>query len=632
MKYTVATRSELATIIHRLNKKDLIVFDTETTGLEAYQESEMFSLAVCDGEECVYFNFRDYGNGFSNQYLLERSWIAPLMHKMRTWVGHNVKFDLHFTDRAGVKPFGRIIDTETWARVYQNHFQYKGGYSLDVCAKRWLSVEKDDRVKKYMDENNLYFSDTGDGGREFKNYQFYKVPFELISEYAMKDAEVTWALYQFLKENMYQETEGTLNKAIEYETTLTPILFEMEKTGLLVDKAYCETAYKSAIAVRDLHQSALDELMGKAFVDSSKELAPYLNGKGYVLPETEKGNKQITDEVLSGIPDPVAEHVLLYREAQKRATTYFGNYINKSDVSSAIHPNFRQAGTVTGRMSCNNPNLQNVPTQDDSDYPVRRCFVPRPDHIFVSIDYDQMEFRLMLDYAGQEDLIEQIKAGLDPHNATASLTGLNRDTAKTLNFGIIYRMGLAKLGKKLSITETDAGVFRKQYFAKMPKVKRFIYDAPRRQEERGFTYSWAGRRFYLDEGTNEDGSSKWSYKAANAIIQGGCADICKLAMVEVFNFLGGRKSRMVLQVHDEILFEIHKSEINIVPKLQKIMESVYPYRSLPLTCSVAYSEKSFHDMIDVDDATEIGKALSGEGTPGFENPTGSVLLQSFGPG
>lgn len=624
MKYTLATRADLATIIHRLNKKDILVWDCETTGLHPYAGSEIFSLAVCDGEECVYFNFKDYGNNFSPQYILEKSWLAPLFNTLRTWVAHNAKFDMHFTDRAGILPFGKIIDTEVLARVFQNHYQYKGGYSLDACAKRWLGQEKDDRVMEYMKEHKFYHSVFDhETGKEYKNYQFDWVPFPLISEYAMKDAEITWNLYKYLNQNMYQETEGAPNTACETEAALTQVLFNMEKQGVAVDIDYAQEAFDFEKKCYTLLKEELESNLNQPFIDSAKTLVPYFESKGFTCPKTEKGNDQITDEVLSGFKDPVADMLLKYREHSKRANTYFHNYLVQSDEHDYIHPNFRQAGTVTGRMSCNNPNLQNIPTSDDSEYPIRRCFIPSPDFIFVSIDYAQMEFRLMLDYANQEDLIEKIKAGFDPHDATAELTGLDRKTAKTLNFGIIYRMGLAKLGKALGISEADAGDFRRRYFSSMPKVKRFIYEAPKRQEDRGFTYSWAGRRFYLDDGVNEDGTSKWSYKAANSIIQGGCADICKRAMVDIPNFLGKHKSRMVLQVHDEILFEVHRDEIHVVQVLREIMEKAYPAKHLPLTCSVAYSTKSFHDMIEVEGvnaAAEIRKALSSQGFEGPKNP------------
>lgn len=633
MKYTVATRAELASIIHRLNKSEVLVFDTETTGLEPYLNSQIFSLAVCDGKECVYFNFKDYGDGFSNQYILERSWMKPLTTKLRHWVGHNVKFDLHFMDRAGIKPFGAPLDTEVWARVFENHHQFKGGYSLDQCAKRWLGLEKDDRVKAYMDEHGLFHKTYDhETGKEYKNYHFDLVPFELISEYAMKDAEITWKLYEHFQKNMYKFSNDVPNLALAVEDKLTPVLFNMEKRGVLVDKEYCENAFAFEKDKAEKLANNISLRLGFDFVDSAKALAPYFESLGVELPKTEKGNDQVTEEVLTQVGGEVCEKIIAYREAMKRANTYFANYLNRMDENNVIHPRFRQSGTVTGRMSCADPNLQNIPTTDDAVYPIRRAFIPREGFIFVSIDYKQMEFRLMLDYANQEDLIEKIKKGLDPHDATAELTGLERKTAKTLNFGILYRMGLAKLGKALSITESAAGDFRRSYFAAMPKVKRFIYEAPKRQEERGYTYSWAGRRFYLDEGTNDDGSSKWSYKAANSIIQGGCADVCKLAMVEIESYLGTHQSRMVLQVHDEILLEISLREFHILRTIQKIMEDVYPAKNMPLTCSVAYSLESFHDMYEVgdDDAeSTIRKALSSKGAQGPKNASGDLVLQSF---
>jgi DNA polymerase-1 len=592
-------------VLRKLNTKDVLVWDCETTGLKAYHGSRAFSVAMSDGIDNYYFNFQKYKDLDSN-FVLEPISLRPLTSRPRLWIAHNAKFDLHFTDRLDIKPDGTIMDTEVLGRIFNNNYTYSGGYSLDASSKRWLNAEKDDRVKQWMDANNAFTTGFYPDGKPEKHYYFDLVPFDIISEYAMKDAELTFKLYEFFKLNMYE------NKAVEIETNLTPVLFEIEKVGVLLDREYCVGAQQFEVERAGQAERRLVALCGGEFTDSAKFLAPILEARGFKLPTTEKGNKQITDEVLNQFPgDLLTRDLLEYRDAIKRESTYFGNYLGCcAESDNVIHPNFRQAGTVTGRMSCNQPNLQNIPAEDPSVYPIRRAFIPRPGFVFVSIDYAQMEFRLMLEYANQTDLIEQIKNGLDPHDATANLTGLSRKPAKTLNFGLLYGMGIAKLAKAIGVSDAEAKSFKYKYFDRLPGVKRFIRTSSDRQASRGYTFSWTGRRFYIDD-------PKWSYKAANSIIQGGCADICKLAMVRLFNYLREYHSRMVLQVHDEILFEIDIGELHIIKRLQEIMAEAYVAQNMPMTCSVSYSLKNFNDMkeVSVDEIeNDIRKELSEDGT------------------
>jgi len=255
----------------------------------------------------------------------------------------------------------------------------------------------------------------------------------------------------------------------------------------------------------------------------------------------------------------------------------------------------RQGGTATGRFSYADPNLQNLTKNDPGEFKVRRCVIPDENYFFGSIDYDQMEFRLMLDYAGQLDLIKQIKEGYDPHTATSELVGIPRRAAKILNFGLLYGMGLDLLAKSLGVTREEAREFKSQYFGRLGRVKKFIRTATYRAESRGFVHDWLGRRFYTSD-------KRFVYKAANSIIQGGCSSIVKKAMNELDTFLEDKKSHMLIQIHDEILFNVHNDEKEILPELSKIMAEVYPFTHMPMSCSISTSKKNFHDMEDWDGA------------------------------
>lgn len=220
------------------------------------------------------------------------------------------------------------------------------------------------------------------------------------------------------------------------------------------------------------------------------------------------------------------------------------------------------------------------------NYPVRKCFIPRKDYKFVMFDYNQMEYILMLDYAGEMNLIKEIKAGLDVHEAAGKLAGISRAKAKVLNFLFLYGGGTKLLADKLEIPFRKASTLKNKYFSNLPKIKGLVKEIARVAEERGHIKNWLGRRYYFKESF---------YKAPNYLIQGGCADIVKLAMLKIDELLEPYKSSMLVTIHDEILCEIHKDEEHLVPKIKKIMETVYTGRHLQLSVGIDYSYKSWHD-------------------------------------
>jgi DNA polymerase-1 len=352
---------------------------------------------------------------------------------------------------------------------------------------------------------------------------------------------------------------------------------------------------------------------------------------GCKYPKTEKGNACFNEGVLDQLTGPLGEIIKDYRHGYKKANTYYANYLYLADSrDDCIHENFRQGGTSFGRMSCSDPNLQNCNKVEESEekYLVRRCFVPRDGFTFFMLDYQAQEYRLMADYAGEMDLIEQVIGGLDLHQATANMMGVTRKEAKTINFSLLYGSGIAKLAMSLFNPSVDEEVLKKiqkyafeqrsvdrigtllsldratvihnleeldkakamkdLYFSKLPKVEQFISQVKAVAITRGFVCNWMGRKSHFPD-------PKWAYKAPNALIQGGSADIVKKAMVDIHEFLRNKKSRMVLQVHDEIIFEIPKEEYSIVPELKRIMEDAYPHKYLPMKVEVDYSETSWQD-------------------------------------
>lgn len=242
--------------------------------------------------------------------------------------------------------------------------------------------------------------------------------------------------------------------------------------------------------------------------------------------------------------------------------------------------------------SCSSPNLQNVPKEDNSEYPVRKAFIPPDDYCLVRIDYDQVEYRLMLNYAKEMGVIKKIKEqGLDVHQATADMLGVPRNFAKTLNFLLLYGGGIEKLAGALNITLAQAAELRRVYFANLPAVSKWTQGVKSLSARYLFIVNWMGRVCeFLD--------ASESYKAPNHLIQGGVADIIKVAMNNTHERLAGMRSKQVLQVHDELVFYIHKDELEIVPELVRIMENVYTKGALPLTAGVSHSWHNWYDKVE----------------------------------
>lgn len=579
-----------------------MALDTETTGLQPYLGAKLFSLVVTDERDSYYFNFQPYPNVLTS-FVLDLATSVRLLsglfgHADILWYLHNAKFDLAFLSNLGIELAGQIHDTEAIARVeYNQHMEY----GLDACAKR-IGFSKDDAVEKYIKEHKLYEKIPVPGKKQAFVRKFYeRVPYDIISRYACLDGSVTWQLGRSQEEKLeaihrsLPEGRPSPLSILQTERQLTKTLFEMERVGIRIDKDYCEKALAHEEKIIAQAADEFEAYTGVKFVDSNKVLAEAFTKMGEAFPKTEKGNPSFTDDVLMGYDTPVAEIIRRYRTAAKQANTYYRNFLTLCDEAGAIHPSIRQGGTATGRVSCANPNLQNLTGEtSDIEYPVRKAFIPREDFIFAMLDYDQMEYRLMLDYANEREVIKRIlEEGLDVHEAIAQKFNRPRKQAKTLNFGILYGMGLDALGSALGVDRSEASFLRSEYFAALPSVARFIREVQHVAETRGHIFNWAGRVCHFPD-------PRFAYKAPNHLIQGGCADVVKIAMNECAAFLkkSQTKSRLVLQIHDELLFEIHKSELTLIPQLQAIMAGVYPQRHIPLTCSVAWSDKSWGDKIE----------------------------------
>lgn len=589
-------------IIHRDNINEAIAemwhepflaLDTETTGLSVWHGDRLFFISFAS--EHKVWSVR-IGEGRLELPREQLHLFQPLLSQFfRVWFIHNAKFDMGMLEAEGLKLNGTIWDTVTGERLA---FNAHSSYSLDACAKR-LGLEKLGSVEEYIKKHKLYENVPVPGKKIRKKKMFFNlVEPNLLREYAEQDVRVTYKLgthQRFAIRDIIDELHPKLRKGelcYEIEKEVTKVCYEIEKTGIRVDKNYCERADRFESDKAKAAANRFKELTGVPLVNSAKGLSPVFTQRGFIAPKTDKENDQFDDEVLSkwGETSEEARLVLAYREAEKKANTYYKSFLFHSDVNSVLHVNLNQAGTYTGRFSSQSPNLQNLPKEEDltPEFLVRRSFIPREGCSFFMLDYDQMEYAVMLDYAKEESLIEKVKGGLDVHQATADMVGgISRKQAKTLNFAILYGAGVAKIAAQLGCSEQEARQLKYKYYDKLPKVKTLIQEVINRARMTGFIYNRFGRKYHFEP--------DFSYKAPNYLIQGSCADAMKLAMVRTQDYLKDYKAKIVLQVHDELVLEVPKGEEFVVSEVRKIMEGAYPASLLPLTVGVEWSPRSLAD-------------------------------------
>lgn len=575
MKVTGAT---LGQVLNKLKTVPVLACDTETTGLE--ETDRPFALIIADKDTEYYFDDR----------IIPDLWVNEELHELfknpdRHWVLQNAKFDMRMLGYRGISIEGHVLDDVVLARVNRNDHFGGRAYSLDAQAKRhgW---SKDDRVMSYIKEHGLYAIRKDFFGREYKQPQFDKVPVDLMEQYACQDARLTYDLFSIY----VKQFDADDRKIVENETALTKVCFSMERTGMMLNKDYTLKALHYERGQLEAAREGYAAITGNNFVNSAKAISPHLDN--YKLPTTDAGNESLTDDVLEAIISDgserarsVASLVQKIRTHDKRISTYYENYLCMVTAAGVIHPDMQQAGTRTGRFSYRDPNLQNVPKEEESTatYVIRGCFMPRPGHVYVSFDYSQMEYRMMAAYAGEMGVIEQVMGGVDFHEATAKLFGVSRKHAKTLNFAILYGAGEEKLAYMLGISRSEARTLKLKYFMALPKVERFIDTVIRTGKSRGYVKNWLGRKLYSDP--------KFAYALPNHLIQGGGADVVKVAMNKIYNEYP--EMGMVLQVHDQLVFDVHPSNFGKLTKIKEIMENAFPpMNGMRLTVDVSHSKVS----------------------------------------
>ena len=626
-KNLIVTPDNFREVVTKLQEKRILSLDCETTGLRVYHGDRLFALILGTGHTNCYFNFNPDSNPVVSPHgtYLSKWYLNELQEQIFSqpefsWLIHNAKFDMAVLAREKCKLAGEIFCTRAMGRIaYNEHFSY----SLENSAKR-IELYKSDAVEEYIKQHKLYAKKEipGKNTSETVKY-FHLVPFEIMSTYACLDAEVTFKLGKNLFQRLHDmapepnSMQPDISKIVDNEMQLTKTLFEMQETGLRVDIEYCKRAIEYEKERGELAEEVFKVCTGKDYKASPKLFAEVFENQRDKWSFTEKGNPSFDTDALKRFSGDSAKAVLTIRDAKSRMDFYHG-FIYHADSEGIIHPNLNQDGAATGRLSGSDPNFQNLTAEKDQTqkFLVRRAIVPRQKGGWlVSLDYDQMEYRMMLDLAcrlikKETELVRLVKSGLDVHTATAQIAGINRDQAKTTNFLTIYGGGNAKLAENLGCSLEKAKEIREAIFGAAPEMKQLINAVMNAATNRdpGFIFNWLGRICYFPD-------HNFAYKAPNYLIQGGCADVVKVAMNQIHEWLEQwhPNVKLVLQVHDELILDFPNANngypqervLDVINHVKGIMEKVYPSKYLPLTCGAEWSQISLGDMKKVEAGNEV---------------------------
>ncbi len=541
-------------LVSKLTDHDAFCFDTETTSINPL-ESEIVAIAF-SWEKGKGYMVRFPDDRRETERLLEML-REPLRSEKQIKVGHNLKFDIQVLGNYGIDVGGPLFDTMIAHYLLEPDNRHK----LDFLSEVFLSY-------------SMVPIDALIGSRGANQRSMRTVPPEELKEYAVEDADITWQLYRLFSPML--EERGMKQLAEKIEMPLVKVLSSMERKGIRLNKDglsdYAEQLREEIALQRD----EIWKLAGREFnIASPRQLGDVLFGELKLeskARKTRSGQYSTSEETLQRLVKrhPIIEKVLEFRGLTKLLSSYVETLPKLiSPVTGRIHASFNQAVASTGRLSSNNPNLQNIPVRDERGRELRRAFVPEEGRLLVSADYSQIELRLMAHLSGDANMISDFRAGSDIHAATAAkifgvseseVTREMRSRAKTANFGIIYGISAFGLSERLSISRSEAKELIDGYFASYPDVKRYMDEAIAKARQKGFVTTIFGRRRYLPDinSRNQVVRGNAERNAINAPIQGSAADIIKIAMINIYERLAGEMpgAYMILQVHDELMFEV----------------------------------------------------------------------------
>ncbi|MGO0791342.1 DNA polymerase I [Herbaspirillum seropedicae] len=586
---TVLTGAQLDQWIATINAAELTAVDTETTSLEAMQAELVGISLCCEPGRAAYIpvahNYQDAPAQLSRQHVLEK--LKPwLEDASKPKLGQHLKYDSHIFANYGVRLAGVKHDTLLESYVFESHRPH----DMDSLAAR------------HLERKTITYAEVC--GKGASQIGFNEVAIERATEYAAEDAEVTLALHQA----MWPQIEHDDKLRFIYEKIEVPtsvVLQKIERNGVLIDSERLgQQSHDLGKRMLEIEQQAYD-LAGQPFnLNSPKQLGEILFGKLElpVVKKTASGAPSTDEEVLQKLAEdyPLPKVLLDYRGLSKLKSTYTDKLPKMvNPATGRVHTNYAQAVAVTGRLSSNDPNLQNIPIRTAEGRRIREAFVAPEGSVIVSADYSQIELRIMAHISEDENMLKAFANNEDIHRATAAeIFGIapeqveseQRRYAKVINFGLIYGMSAFGLASNLGIERAAAQMYIDKYFMRFSGVKRYMDETRLQAKARGYVETVFGRRLWLPEINSPNGPRRQGAERAaiNAPMQGTAADLIKMAMIAVQDWLetNSLQTRMIMQVHDELVLEVPQQELEVVrEKLPELMKNVAELK-VPLLAEV----------------------------------------------
>jgi len=563
-------------LLQNLQKQDSVCFDTETTGLDAlhaelvgmsfsYEKGKAFYVPFPESQEEAQVLVDKFKPFFENENIEK--------------IGQNLKYDLKILSNYGVTVKGKLFDTMIAHYLINPDMRH----NMDILAETYL---------KYSPKS----IETLIGKKGKNQISMRQVPLEDIKEYAAEDADVTLQL----KEIFTTELDKTETKKLfdEIEIPLVSVLAAMETEGIRLDTEFLSIMSKEMeIEIKSLEEKIYETAGEKFNLASPKQLGDILFDKlkigGAKQKKTKTGQYATGEEVLTYLANdnPIVKEILDWRQMVKLQSTYILALPEQVDKKTLrVHTDYMQTVAATGRLSSNNPNLQNIPIRTERGRQIRKAFVARDEnHTLISADYSQIELRIIAALSGEENMIKAFQDGEDIHKATAAkvfdvpleeVSREQRSNAKTVNFGIIYGVSAFGLSNQTSLSRSESAALIEAYYKTYPRLRSYINEQIEFAREKGYVQTILGRRRYLKDinSANAVVRSAAERNAVNAPIQGSAADVIKIAMINIHKKLTEEnwKSKMLLQVHDELVFDVHNDELEkIQPMIKHEMENAF---------------------------------------------------------
>ena len=578
----VQSDDDLAELLAELEKATTFCFDTETNSLDRFS-SKLLGIAISTKAHTGWYLAPEH---------LEA--LRPALTSSALKIGHNLKFDLHILRSHGVIAEGPFFDTMLAHQIVSPDQKH----TMDYLAESLLGYSPIKLTNLFAqsqsdDASDDLFADAAKKKAAKGELDPSQIPAAKMAEYAAEDADITLQLFEKLAAKITTAKQEKINRM---ETDLLPVIVAMEAEGITCSQGILdEVGTELASRISQLSEEITDAA-GRPFnLNSPKQLGEILFGEMKLVEKPKKtktGQFKTDEQTLSSLSHdhPIVANILSYREASKLKSTYVDALPNhRATHSGRVHTNLHQLLAATGRLASSDPNLQNIPVRSELGRGLRRAFVPRGENFtLLAADYSQVELRVMAALSGDESMIEAFKNDLDIHTATAAKVygvGIDevlpdmRRTAKMVNFGIIYGISAFGLSQRLGIPRGEASEIITTYFQEYPAIKKYMATTVEEAREKGYVETLSGRKRSMKELQNRNQTIRANAERAaiNSPIQGTAADMIKVAMINVAELLEDHKTKMILQVHDELLFDLHQDEREeLLPKIKTAMESALP--------------------------------------------------------